>query len=69
MNPSTRNINGDLAPSITTVFLIPPREIAEVSSSLVKILMGPAGWEETVRRYVPPNVHRKLVEVARARPA
>src|SRR4051794_14823872 len=28
-----RNINGDLAPGLTTLFLMPPREIAEVSSS------------------------------------
>lgn len=64
-----RNINGDLAPSITTVFLIPPREIAEVSSSFVKSLIGPAGWQEIVRRYVPPAVYRRLEEIAHARPA
>jgi pantetheine-phosphate adenylyltransferase len=54
-----RNINGDLAPSVTTVFLMPPREIAEVSSSFVKGLIGPAGWPEIVRRYVPDPVFRK----------
>src|SRR5882672_5529955 len=30
-----RNINGDLDPNITTVFLMPPRDIAEISSSMV----------------------------------
>lgn len=35
---------------------MPPREIAEVSSSLVKGLVGPAGWEDVVRKYVPPAV-------------
>lgn len=64
-----RNINGDLAPSILTVFLIPPREIAEVSSSFVKSLIGPAGWQEIVRRYVPAPVYRRLEEMAHARPA
>ena len=62
-----RNINGDLAPGVTTVFLMPPREIAEVSSSLVKSLVGPAGWEDVVRKYVPDAVHAKLVEAVRAR--
>jgi pantetheine-phosphate adenylyltransferase len=62
-----RNINGDLAPGITTVFLMPPREIAEVSSSLVRSLVGPAGWEDVVRKYLPAAVHAKLVEAVRAR--
>lgn len=55
-----RHINADLAPEITTVFLMPPRDIAELSSSMVKSLIGPEGWEETVRRYVPPPVFDAL---------
>ncbi len=55
-----RQINADMAPEITTVFLMPPRDIAEVSSSMVKSLIGPAGWEDTVRRYVPPAVFERL---------
>lgn len=51
-----RNINGDMAPEVTTVFLMPPRDIAEVSSNMVKSLIGPKGWEETVKRYVPAPV-------------
>ncbi|QTN31772.1 pantetheine-phosphate adenylyltransferase [Akkermansiaceae bacterium] len=51
-----RHINADMAPEITTVFLMPPRDIAELSSSMIKSLTGPDGWEETVRRYVPPQV-------------
>jgi len=43
-----RHINNDLQPNITTVFLMPPREIAEVSSSLVKGLIGPDGWRDVV---------------------
>ena len=57
-----RHINADLAPEITTVFLIPPRDIAELSSSMVKGLIGPDGWEETVRRYVPPPVFEALAD-------
>jgi len=55
-----RHINADMAPEITTVFLMPPRDIAEVSSNMIKSLIGPRGWEETVRRYVPDPVFVKL---------
>jgi pantetheine-phosphate adenylyltransferase len=60
-----RHINGDMAPSITTTFLMPPRDIAEVSSSMVKSLIGPQGWEEMVQRYVPPPVFRALQKINR----
>ena len=55
-----RHINSDLAPEITTVFLMPPRDIAELSSSMVKSLIGPEGWKDTVRRYVPLPVFEAL---------
>jgi pantetheine-phosphate adenylyltransferase len=47
-----RNINGDLDSEICTVFLMPPRGIAEVSSSMVRGLIGPVGWQKIVRKYV-----------------
>ena len=62
-----RYINGDLYPDITTVFLMPPREIAEVSSTMVKGLVGPAGWEDVVHRYVPEPVYLRLLEWQRGR--
>ena len=55
-----RNINEDLHPSCTTVFLIPPRAYGEISSSLVKGLIGSSGWHEVVRRYVPAAVFEDL---------
>ncbi len=58
-----RNINSDLNPRICTVFLMPPRDIAEVSSSMVKGLIGPAGWRKIVRKYVPAPVYRRLLEL------
>jgi pantetheine-phosphate adenylyltransferase len=57
-----RNINGDLDPKITTIFLMPPRDIAEVSSSLVKGFIGPQGWEKLVKDYVTEPVFKKLKE-------
>lgn len=56
-----RNINADLGEGITTVLLMPPRELAEVSSSLVKGLVGPEGWELVVAKYVPPVVLRQMI--------
>ena len=41
--------------------LIPPRELVEVSSSFVKGLVGPAGWENVLAKYVPQAVHRRFV--------
>lgn len=60
-----RNINGDLDAGICTVFLMPPRDIAEVSSSMVRGLIGPAGWKQIVRQYVPVPVYRRLLKFHR----
>lgn len=57
---SMRNINGDLDSGICSVFLMPPRDIAEVSSSLVKGLVGPEGWRDVVKTYVPDPVYQRL---------
>jgi pantetheine-phosphate adenylyltransferase len=56
-----RHVNGDLESGITTVFLIPPRHLAETSSSFVKGLVGPEGWEEVIRGFVPPEVYSEIV--------
>ncbi|WP_035059389.1 pantetheine-phosphate adenylyltransferase [Andreprevotia chitinilytica] len=56
-----RYVNADLAPHVDTVFLMPPREIAEVSSTMVKGLVGPEGWELVVGQYVPEAVFRRLL--------
>ncbi|MCC8021432.1 MAG: pantetheine-phosphate adenylyltransferase [Akkermansia sp.] len=57
-----RHINADMAPCISTIFLMPPRAISELSSSMVKGLIGPEGWEEQVIRYVPEGVFLMLKE-------
>jgi pantetheine-phosphate adenylyltransferase len=57
-----RHINDDLDPRVCTVFLMPPRDIAEISSSMVKGLIGPAGWKKVVRKYVPAPVYARLGE-------
>lgn len=55
-----RHINEDIESSITTIILMPPRDIAELSSSMVKSLIGPKGWQDSVRRYVPQAVFKAL---------
>lgn len=56
-----RNINGDLNKDISTIFLMPPREIAEISSSFVKGLVGPEGWEKIIENFLPPPVYKALL--------
>jgi pantetheine-phosphate adenylyltransferase len=60
-----RNVNRDLEASVETVFLLTPRELAEVSSSTVRAMVGFAGWESVVARYVPAPVLRNLRERSR----
>jgi len=57
------NINRDINPNITTTILMPPRELCEISSSLVRGLIGPDGWEDIVCQYVPQPVFNKLKEI------
>lgn len=57
-----RYVNAELDARVRTVFLIPPRELVEVSSSFVKGLVGPAGWERVLEKYVPAAVYRRFVE-------
>lgn len=56
-----RQVNSDLSPQIVTIFLMPPRDLVEISSSLVKGLVGSEGWEEVVEGYVPRNVYNKFL--------
>lgn len=56
-----RQVNADLEPGITTVFLSTPRQLAETSSSFVKGLVGPEGWREVVKGFVPPPVFEELL--------
>jgi pantetheine-phosphate adenylyltransferase len=59
-----RYVNTDLNPGLKSVFLMPPRELCEISSSFVKGMIGPGGWESVVEGYVPGVVFGDLVEWA-----
>lgn len=59
---SMRYINSDLQPEIATVFLMPPREYAEVSSTMIKGMVGPKSWQEVIKRYLPDPVYEKIMQ-------
>ena len=53
--------NNLMDPTITTIFMRPPKGIEHVSSSFVKkYIVGPDGWQTAVRKYVPEPVARAL---------
>ncbi|MHB1829790.1 MAG: pantetheine-phosphate adenylyltransferase [Candidatus Micrarchaeaceae archaeon] len=56
-----RQVNEDIDEGILTVFLMPSADVSKVSSSFVKGLVGPKGWEEVVKRYVPPVVYKGIL--------
>ena len=56
-----RYINSDLNPELESVFMMPARGLGQVSSSFVKGMVGPAGWQPIVERYVPECVFRDLL--------
>jgi len=62
-----RYVNDDINPDIMPVFLMPSRGTAEISSSMVKGLIGPKRWEEVAGKYVPQVVFDKLREAHLAR--
>ncbi|MCX8514194.1 MAG: pantetheine-phosphate adenylyltransferase [Pseudomonadota bacterium] len=58
-----RHINSDISKDITTIFLMPPRGVAEISSSLVNGLVGSDQWENIVTKYVPPVVVKQMIKL------
>jgi pantetheine-phosphate adenylyltransferase len=64
-----RYVNSNMNNSIQTLFMMSPRQLVEVSSSLVKGLVGSEGWEQIVREYVPESVYyRMLHKFGKAQP-
>lgn len=49
-------MNERMAPGLRTVFLIPPAELEDISSSLTRGLVGNEGWERWVKACVPQAV-------------
>ena len=49
-------VNAKIRQGVNTIYLIPPSEYLEVSSSTVRGLVGVAGWESVVGQYVHPVI-------------
>ncbi len=54
--------NRALAPSIDSIYLMPPPNLAQVSSSLVKSMIGPDGWQDLIRQYLPDAVYESILK-------
>ncbi len=57
-----RYINEDIQNDISTIFLIPPRNLVEVSSSMVKGLIGFKNWYKIIIKYIPQPIFRELIK-------
>lgn len=57
-----KHVNNDLNPKIGTIFLMPPRNLSEVSSSMVKSMIGPSGWHKYIKAYVPAPVYQEVIK-------
>lgn len=53
-------MNTRMQPEIQTVFLMPPSELEEISSSMVRGFVGLPGWERWVKACVPPCVFEAI---------
>ena len=58
-----RYVNAELDADVRTVFMVPPRELVEVSSSFVKGLVGPAGWQAVSKKYLPLPVYERFLRL------
>ena len=56
-------VNREMSPSIETIYLIPPAELSQISSSMAKGLVGPEGWEKAILKYIPKNVLPDLKKI------
>lgn len=53
---SMERMNARMEPALQTVYLLPPRELEEISSSFVRGFVGVQGWQRWVQECVPANV-------------
>ena len=60
-------VNRKIEPAIQTVYMVPPPELSEVSSSTVRGLVGFTDWERIVADYVHPAVLQALREQVAAK--
>lgn len=54
------DVNRTINPGLYHLIMMPPAELRSASSSVVKTLVGPVGWEKVVAKYVSPHVVEAL---------
>ncbi|PIE58382.1 MAG: pantetheine-phosphate adenylyltransferase [Desulfobulbus propionicus] len=57
-----RYVNSNINNDIQTIFMMSPRDLVEVSSSMVKGLVGADCWEEVIKQYVPEPVYKRMLK-------
>ena len=57
---SMDRMNARMEPALRTVYLLPPPELEEVSSSMVRGFVGVQGWQRWVQECVPATVFNIL---------
>jgi pantetheine-phosphate adenylyltransferase len=55
------NFNKQYNPSIETIFVMPPPEYIDISSSFIKSLVGFNGWQNIIQTKVPQSVYDKFI--------
>jgi pantetheine-phosphate adenylyltransferase len=53
--------NVDVIGGAKTLFVMPPRDLGSVSSSFVKALEGPVGWNWTMKKFVPGPAYQAWI--------
>ena len=56
-------INQEINPLVRTVFFMADPQYAAISSSMVKGLIGPHGWQLVVREYIPYQSWDRLIQL------
>ena len=54
-------INKSINPKIKTVFFMAEREFAEISSSMVRGLIGPDEWQTVIKKYIPRPMWNRFI--------
>ena len=53
--------NVDVLQGAKTIFVMPPRDLGSVSSSFVRALEGPVGWNWTMKKFVPGPAYQAWI--------
>lgn len=59
---SIARINAQMVPQLQTVFLSPPAELENVSSSFIRGFVGNPGWQEWVRPHVTADILEMMIQ-------